>query len=258
MDLIELIGSNEKAFTVMVAFFGILGGIAGNWIGAWLQSRAGRAQASAAMDAARITAEAQRLAALHTDRRVLLARLVETARQADTAIFAAFEPASGGASEDDVAAVGPLVKQMLRQETELSLVAPKDVVRSSKALREATQEAFDLLVERGPARRAQARLDRTVGMDADRASDMLDQLKSAYRERLEEDIGIFHSAARQALWNVPGLEDLDTDALADDARKPPVEPLFRAAKQKNEASLDELVKQARWLLSAERVDTRPH
>ncbi|GAA2267936.1 hypothetical protein GCM10010232_70480 [Streptomyces amakusaensis] len=256
MDFIKHVGTNQAAFTVIVACLAILGGIVGNWISAWLQSRAGRAQAAAAKEAARITAEAQRLAALYTDRRVLLARLVETTRLVHTAIVEASEPSSGNASRDGVTTIWPLVDQMRHQQTELSLVAPEDVMQSCGILHKSTQDSIELLVERGPARWAQARLDGMPGADAARAREVLDELRECHREELPEgDIELFRDAARQALRMVPGLEDPDPDALVGDVWKVPAQPLFHAATQKNAASLAQLINQARQVLSAERVDT---
>ncbi|MFG3495845.1 hypothetical protein [Streptomyces sp. NPDC047928] len=65
-----------------MAFIGIVGGgIRGNFIGARIQLCGGRAQADAARDAARLTAEAQRLAALRDDRRREIAQFVQKARE---------------------------------------------------------------------------------------------------------------------------------------------------------------------------------
>ncbi|MGW7463744.1 hypothetical protein ACWGJT_03330 [Streptomyces xantholiticus] len=258
MDLIELIGSNEKAFTVMVAFIAIFGGIAGNWIGAWLQSRAGRAQASAARDAAWITAEAQRLAALHTDRRELLARVVVTARQAHAKISAAFLPRSDGSdAESGIAQIGAQVDQLVYEVAELSLVTPEAIVRHAERLRESISEFYILLGLRGEARRAQVRLDRAVGAEARRAREMLVLLRESYAAQSEEDVETFRPAARQALHDVPALGDSEVEALVNDAAEPPVQPLLQEAHKAPLSSLGALVAEARRLLAAESVTTRP-
>ncbi|MEV4949767.1 hypothetical protein [Streptomyces sp. NPDC053755] len=67
--VIDAIKGYPEVFAAVVAFLGIAGGVLGDFIGARIQLRGGRAQADAARDAARITAEAQRPAALGDDRR---------------------------------------------------------------------------------------------------------------------------------------------------------------------------------------------
>ncbi|MFD9499938.1 hypothetical protein [Streptomyces sp. NPDC060035] len=69
---------NSEVFAT-VAALGIVGGLAGNVIGAAFQSRGGKAQADAAVLAARIAGEAQRLAALHTDRPKDIAEFIQAA-----------------------------------------------------------------------------------------------------------------------------------------------------------------------------------
>ncbi|MFB9558600.1 hypothetical protein, partial [Streptomyces roseoviridis] len=78
---IDFIKDNPEVFAALVAALGILGGIAGNWISAAIQAAGGRAQANAAVDAARISAEAQRAAALREDRKIEIAAFVRCARR---------------------------------------------------------------------------------------------------------------------------------------------------------------------------------
>ncbi|MEW5539292.1 hypothetical protein AB1339_16750 [Streptomyces cyaneofuscatus] len=78
---IDFVKSNPEVFAALVAAIGIVGGIVGNWISARVQAAAGRAQANAAVDAARIATEAERLAALREDRKVQIAAFVRCARE---------------------------------------------------------------------------------------------------------------------------------------------------------------------------------
>ncbi|MFE5484062.1 hypothetical protein [Streptomyces sp. NPDC056527] len=79
-NAIDFVKDNPEVFAALVAAIGILGGIAGNWISAAVQAAGGRAQANAAVDAARISAEAQRMAALREDRKAQLAVFIRCAR----------------------------------------------------------------------------------------------------------------------------------------------------------------------------------
>ncbi|MGW6844462.1 hypothetical protein [Streptomyces sp. NPDC054958] len=59
--------------SLLVPFLAIGGGLLGTWLGAKVQAAGGPAQASAAREAARITAEASRPAALRDERRLVAA-----------------------------------------------------------------------------------------------------------------------------------------------------------------------------------------
>lgn len=54
------IGRNSAGLSLLVPFLAIGGGLLGNWLGAKVQAAGGLAQASAAREEARITAEASR------------------------------------------------------------------------------------------------------------------------------------------------------------------------------------------------------
>ncbi|WP_406485017.1 hypothetical protein [Streptomyces microflavus] len=70
---------NPELFAALVAIMAVLGGLAGSVIGAKIQANGGRDQAAAAREAAKITAEAQRVAALWTVRQVQVAELIRLA-----------------------------------------------------------------------------------------------------------------------------------------------------------------------------------
>ncbi|MGW2989861.1 hypothetical protein [Streptomyces goshikiensis] len=71
---------HSTGLSLLVPFLAIVGGLFGNWLGAKVQAAGGLAQASAAREAARITAEAARLAALRDERRLAIAEFIRAAR----------------------------------------------------------------------------------------------------------------------------------------------------------------------------------
>lgn len=115
---LDMIKNNPEVFAALVAALGIAGGILGNWISAKVQATGGRAQAAAAVDAARIATEAQRMAALRKDRKIQIAAFVRLAREVLTHTEFTFveegrlEPAKTGWEE------------LMQLEGQLELVAP--------------------------------------------------------------------------------------------------------------------------------------
>ncbi|WP_327267110.1 hypothetical protein OG444_39965 (plasmid) [Streptomyces sp. NBC_01232] len=140
---------NSAGLSLLVPFLAIGGGLLGNWLGAKVQAAGGLAQASAAREAARITAEAPRLAALRDERRLAIAELVRTSRRL-------FRFTGELYSEDRDAEARLMYEEVSQAYAEVELSAPASLVVLAQPVMEATQAALDAARLRGPAARAMA------------------------------------------------------------------------------------------------------
>ncbi|MFF3863344.1 hypothetical protein [Streptomyces sp. NPDC002209] len=138
---------NSAGLSLLVPFLAIGGGLLGNWLGARIQANGGLAQASAAREAARITAEASRLAALRDERRLAIAEFVRGAR----ALFRlSWELYHDDREEEARQAHGALSYAY----AEVQLCAPGSIVLLAGGLLEAAEDAWFLARSRGPAARS--------------------------------------------------------------------------------------------------------
>ncbi|MDX3838962.1 hypothetical protein [Streptomyces europaeiscabiei] len=249
---IDFFKDNPELFTGTVALLAIFGGILGNWLSAWWQARGGIEQANAARDAARITAEAERLAALREDRRVEIAAFVRLARETFNATDDVFRRA------DLDQAVLSAHGQMEQKYAEIELIAPPAIVSHADDVVSAVERAIELATARGAASRAHWALTAvspgSAGyLAAHRASTVLEALREAY-EAGEENAGeqdAFRSAARSALEDVPGINGDQAEALLLDSMLPALEPLRAVAINTYAQALRELIASARSVLGSD-------
>ncbi|MER6314387.1 hypothetical protein ABT237_11535 [Streptomyces sp. NPDC001581] len=152
VELWHWIERNSAGLSLLVPFLAIGGGLLGNWLGAKVQAAGGLAQASAAREAARITAEASRLAALRDERRLAIAEFVRTTRR----LFRFTGELYG---EDRDAEARLMYEEVSQAYAEVELSAPASLVALAQPVLEATQAALDAARLRGPAARAMAALE---------------------------------------------------------------------------------------------------
>ncbi|MGW2207066.1 hypothetical protein [Streptomyces sp. NPDC001774] len=250
---IDFIKDNPEVFAAVVAAIGILGGIAGNWISAALQAAGGKAQANAAVDAARISAEAQRLAALREDRKAQLAGFIRCARKVAEDLNQLFDthyrqfPVSEHYDE---------LGQMWDQ---IELVAPENI-RNLAA--EVVEKAFDnrqMAVTRTLGRRVRERLAEAAdrpedGMETATAARLsllrLGELYVASRTPGDGDQEeAMRTSARNELSQIPWLTEDERDLLLEDAMVPTLRP--RASIDDMGTSVQRLLEEARRMLGAD-------
>ncbi|MEU9774864.1 hypothetical protein [Streptomyces sp. NPDC047968] len=148
MDVIRrYLEDNPDLFAALVAALAIIGGLAGNVIGARIQAAGGRDQARAAREAAETTAEAQRVAALWTVRQVQTAEFMryvhELKRIADSFYM----------RESTVelrAQAGDAYQAMTQKCAEIQLTAPASLAESAERVRKKCGEIVERAISAGP------------------------------------------------------------------------------------------------------------
>ncbi|MFD4855140.1 hypothetical protein [Streptomyces atratus] len=251
--VIEFVKDNPEAFAGIVAFLAIFGGVLGNWISAKVQAASGKAQASAARDAAWIAAEAQRLATLHTDRRSEIAAFIRAAREAVK--NAELMYVREGYEEPAQAAYTDLT---LKQ-AELELIAPGPVVELADVVVDAVKDHMSLAFRRAAATRTfklvtRIRAGEPGHQAAHWASSAMEALRTVCEaEDNEDERQAFRSAAGTALDDVPGLTREQAELLLQDAPLPAVGPLKLGAATVFDTALRDLVTATRRLLRADDV-----
>ncbi|MFF0561709.1 hypothetical protein [Streptomyces sp. NPDC004266] len=254
-SVIEAIKGNPEVFAAVVAFIGIGGGILGNFIGARIQLRGGRAQADAARDAARITAEAQRLAALRDDRRREIAQFVQKARETVSYAKALYQRDHEGV---DQAAIRTAYLELSQKQAELELIAPASLVELARQVVVVVESCMDLADDRAPAERVRRRLEAIPVLSphhlwAQRALRALDDARVANLARDGDEYAAFRSAARTALEELPHMSDDERLLLLDDTYRFHLRERRRDHEESLNVALGELVTAARRLLKSEDV-----
>ncbi|MFK0050084.1 hypothetical protein ACIQU4_39450 [Streptomyces sp. NPDC090741] len=140
------IEQNAAGLSLLVPFLAIGGGLLGNWLGARIQAAGGLAQASAAREAARITAEASRLAALRDERRLAIAEFVRAART----LFRISWDLYHQDHEEEASRAHAALSYAY---AEVELCAPTSIVLLAASVLEAAEDAWFLARSRGPAAR---------------------------------------------------------------------------------------------------------
>ncbi len=255
--VVEAIKDNPEVFAAVVAFIGIGGGILGNFIGARIQLRGGRAQADAARDAARITAEAQRLAALRDDRRREIAQFVQKARETVSYAETLYQQEDHEGAHQ--AAVRTAYMELSRKQAELELIAPADLVALAHQVVAAVEKRMDLADDRAPAERVRHRLEAIPVMSpehvwAQQALRALDDARVANLARDKNGYVAFRSAARTALEELPHMSDDERRLLLDDTYRFHLRERRRDQEESLNLALGELVTAARRLLKSEDAD----
>ncbi|MYT68352.1 MULTISPECIES: hypothetical protein [unclassified Streptomyces] len=254
--VIEAIKDNPEVFAAAVAFIGIGGGILGNFIGARIQLRGGRAQADAARDAARITAEAQRLAALRDDRRREIAQFIQKTRETVSHAEALYQRDHEGGQQ---AAVRITYLELSQKQAELELIAPVGLVELARRVVEIVESCMDLADDRSLAERGRRRLEDVPAMSphhacAQRALRALHEARAANLARDENEYAASRSRARAALEELPHLTDVERFLLLDDTYRFPLRERRRDQEDSLDVALGELVTAARRLLKSEDFD----
>ncbi|MEU5216593.1 hypothetical protein AB0G79_10390 [Streptomyces sp. NPDC020807] len=254
-SVIEAIKGNPEVFAAVVAFIGIGGGILGNFIGARIQVRGGRAQADAARDAARITAEALRLATLRDDRRREIAQFVQKARQTVSHAKALYQQDREGVDQE---AVRTAYLELSQKQAELELIAPASLVELAHRVVVAVESCMDLADDRAPAERVRRGLEvipvlSTHYLWAQRALRALDGARVANLARDGDEYEAFRSAARTALEELPHMSEDERLLLLDDTYRFHLRERRRDHDESLNAALGELVTAARRLLKSEDV-----
>ncbi|MCX5410146.1 hypothetical protein OHA37_40685 (plasmid) [Streptomyces sp. NBC_00335] len=256
--IIDFIKAEPEAAAVFAALISILGGFLGSLLSGWIQVRGGLAQASAAVQASRITAEAQHLATLHTDRRREIAAFVYEAQQcadAANAVFLPSDPTTQAASEASGQAAGKAVRI---KQAELQLIAPSEIVELTAAVIKSLS-ALRVLSARGVAARVEYEL---LGRGHRNATDREEACVRALvalrelRQRVQESDSParkveLSAALATALSEVPGLSDVQRVMLQIDGTLPALRPLRSQANRAYEAALGELVAASRTLLRSD-------
>ncbi|MEV7305499.1 hypothetical protein ACFW61_18780 [Streptomyces microflavus] len=249
---LDMIKNNPEVFAALVAALGIAGGILGNWISAKVQATGGRAQAAAAVDAARIATEAQRLATLREDRKIQIAAFVRLAREVLTHTEFMFveegrlEPAKTGWEE------------LMQLEGQLELVAPDSVLDQVRRVVDAVGKSMELAILRAPAARARRKLSRVHPGDsayeaARRAWNCLEELREAYAagDGNTGEQNAFHSAAVSALAAIETFTAAERQALVFDATLPPADEAQNEIATLRNTAVRNLVAYARVALGAD-------
>lgn len=248
---IDFVKSNPEVFAALVAAIGIVGGIAGNWISARVQAAGGKAQANAAVDAARITTEAERMAALREDRKVQIAAFIRCARE----ILKHTELMFLEEGHEEATEAGH--EELMQLEGQLELVAPETVLAHAERVMDGVGRSIELAFQRGPgarAERALTRVHREGHPAAHRAVRCLAELRAAHSAG-DENLGeqqAFRSAATTALDDVPSLTNEQKHLLVLDATWPPLDPALREITTARANAVRDLVSAARSVLGADR------
>ncbi|MDV5147349.1 hypothetical protein R1T08_25035 [Streptomyces sp. SBC-4] len=247
-DVWHFLERNPVALAAVVPFLAILGGILGNWISARVQAGGGRAQASAARDAAWITTEASRIAALRDERRIALAQFIRCTREL-------VRLSEGLDRLDQTEAVKSAHDQLTLARAELELAAPQHIVDLAERVTEAAEEVIELALTRGSAARA-----RLVLADVTTDNVMISFEAGATLERLirvrqeagnQDDQDVAHSEAVTALRRVDRLTPGQISDLLLDTHLPRLGPQKEAVLSSHGDALRALVDASRVALGAD-------
>lgn len=229
--VIDFIKAEPEASTVIAALLAIVGGFLGSLASGWVQARGGRAQASAAVEAARITAEAQRIALLHTDRRKQIAEFVHEARQAVNTGNRLFSPIAHSEVAALEASVQASYSALTVKQAELELIAPVEVVERASDLVDVVENLLTLVGMRAAASREIGRLTAVRTADpgygnTHRAYSALEALRAAYGEaNTEQQRNEQRWEAEEYLRRMRSLDEDQMVMLLDDAQLPALPPL---------------------------------
>ncbi|MER6195863.1 hypothetical protein ABT234_00585 [Streptomyces sp. NPDC001586] len=252
--VIEFIKAEPEAATVLAALLAIVGGFVGSLLSGWVQARGGRAQASAAVEAVRITAEAQHLASLHTDRRKEIAAFVYEARHAvstaNRLFFSSLEPSEVATLKATTQAAYTALNV---KQAELELIAPNEVVERASDVVGAVDDFLMLSDVRAAASQAFAVLiqDRANNPGSREAYMALQALRAAYDAESAEQQRNRRAEAAAALRNVAALDDDQALLLLADAWMPSLPPLREQVMGAFSSALRALVISGRTVLRAD-------
>jgi type II secretory pathway pseudopilin PulG len=238
--------NNHEIFAALVAALAIIGGLIGSVLGAKIQANGGRARASAAREAAQITSEAQRVAALWTVRQVQTAEFLHNVREA-------LHTSHLLVVNEDTEALRAQVREagqaMHRKFAELQLIAPLPVVAAAQLVVISADSYQDLNRARGPAQRALFILIRLTGDEnsavsapAIRARDGLEALRRGDTSA---------SDARLMLADVHGLTETQAEMLIGDAEEPEFGLAWSRAEREARQRAGRLVEVARTMLRSD-------
>ncbi|MET8751305.1 hypothetical protein ABZW32_14585 [Streptomyces sp. NPDC004667] len=254
--VIEFIKAEPEAATVFAALLAIVGGFLGSLASGWVQALGGKAQASAAVEAARISAEAQRIASLHTDRRKEIAAFIYEARHAVNTGNRLFSPISPTEVSALQTAVQAAYRALTVKQAELEIIAPVEVVERASDLVGAVEDFLRMVSMRGAASRAFESLTQVRPGDSDHAAShqaysALDALRTAYGEEdAEQQQRDRRTEAETALREVSSLDSSQALLLLDDARLPALVPLHHQMMGAFSSALRGLVISSRLVLRA--------
>ncbi|MEU7389151.1 hypothetical protein [Streptomyces tanashiensis] len=239
---------NPVALAAVVPFLAIVGGIFGNWISAKVQAGGGKAQANAAVEAARIAAAATRIAALRDERRIALAQFIQCTRELlklSERLYR-FDQAEAMKSAHD---------QLMLARSELELVAPQHLVDLAEQVMEASERLGELALTRGPAARARLALAEVDAGNVALSFDAGVKLEQLVRMRQDgssqADQEAAQSEALTALQRVTHLTGQQISDLLIDTLLPPLVPLKEAAISSEAAACRALVDAVRVALGAD-------
>ncbi|MFE5483018.1 hypothetical protein [Streptomyces sp. NPDC056527] len=266
MDVIRsYFEENPDLFAALVALVAVVGGLAGSVIGAKIQANGGRAQATAAREAAQISSEAQRVAALWTVRHVQTAEFIQQARQVVRAADRAY-------TTDDEGSVREALQVLTQKQAQVELIASRCVIDGAANVVRSVEDFARLALKRGPAAYAEFVLQRimTSGsctVEVVEAARLLTELKGVYRnygvqEISEEGLqGLDRDAlnsvlraqrdASAALGAVPGIRRHHVDAVLEHAGNRELPLDYQELEGLYEASMAALVTTARTMLKSE-------
>jgi hypothetical protein len=176
--------NNPEIFAALVAVIAVVGGLVGSVIGAKIQANGGRDQAAAAREAAQISAEAQRVAALWTVRQIQVAAFIQSVREARRLSELFYQQ---NAVQDGLDVQMREARQDVAQKrAEIELVAPLAVVRAAGEAAEALDVMTTVAEIAGPGKYFTEYLDiqvlspnRSQSRLAGRALNALDALRGA-------------------------------------------------------------------------------
>ncbi|WP_327286575.1 hypothetical protein [Streptomyces sp. NBC_01205] len=238
---------NSAGLSLLVPFLAIGGGLLGNWLGAKIQAKGGLAQASAAREAARITAEAARLSELRNERRLAIADFMRTSRRHYYLVWDQYRRER----EDEL---GPAWDALDLAYAEIELTVPHTLLRLAKEVMNAAQEARELVALRGPAARAMALLlePASDGSTPGRAAHAAVMAARAAVSCSETDCA---NAEQEALRELERCGLLDSDQMRQvrlDVVRQPLAPLRQAHDERFKSALTGFAVAAREALGANR------
>ena len=141
---------NDAIFAALVAALAIVGSYLAGVRGAKIQSKGGHAQAAAAREAAKIAAEAQRVAALWTVRQVQVAEFIQLLRERERATLRLYsENDADGTVQAQIDETGFAVR---RKAAEIQLIVPSSVMRAADDVISALDKFVATSSVAGPAR----------------------------------------------------------------------------------------------------------
>ncbi|MDX2709219.1 hypothetical protein PV350_41225 [Streptomyces sp. PA03-6a] len=250
-DLFANTIKHPEAFAAWVAFAAIIGGVAGNWLSARIQAASGRAQADAAKEAARITAEAERLAALRDERRDAVASLIRLSREAVNESERLYQGTDDGH-------VKTALDELRHAYAVLELMAPAPLIGLGKDVLTSVEKITELAYARGPAEAAH-RILASLTLDdpdyrmAQLALSGLEAFRTAVFTPDGEDPMGWHESVSIAIREVPRMDDRQVLLLLDEfAFNPaPVAEARQERVEKHARALRAFIEAARTMLGTD-------